>query len=97
MRIEMQSQTSRVLLWETAAPAPNTSTPLAAGESLDAPLIEHEIREPGLHALTCSVSYWIDAPRSYLDGDLGPQRVQRTFRKLYKFQVCGSYTLVIRR
>lgn len=87
LKIEIQTQNSRQLLWETPAPDKDMPRPLAPGETIEAPLLEYEIREPGLHALTCSVTYWLPAPSSYIDPNGPSERFGRSFRKLYKFQV----------
>lgn len=66
------------------------------GDTLEAPLLQFEIKEPGLHALSCSLSYWTP-PRnlSYTPQAGGPDRQFRSFRKLYKFQVCVIDSLVL--
>lgn len=91
LKIEIQTQNSRVTLWETPAAHSDKPRSLKPGETLEAPLLEYEIREPGLHALTCSVSYWLPAPSSYIDPNGPSERFGRSFRKLYKFQVCDWF------
>lgn len=91
MRIEMQTQSTRVILWEASPNDPSKPRILKAGECIEAPLISYEIKEPGLHALTCSVSYWLPiTPNPYeaeSSDNQRPERSGRSFRKLYKFQV----------
>lgn len=88
LRIEIQTANNRATLWESPPPEKDNPRILKPGDSLEAPLLKYEIKEPGLHALSCSVSYW--APTKNLSFTPQPgagERHMRSFRKLYKFQV----------
>lgn len=54
---------------------------LLAGESIEGSVV-HEIKELGLHALICTVTYGVSTPTSEI--------ISRSFRKVYKFNVCPS-------
>ncbi|KAK9895628.1 DUF974-domain-containing protein [Cystobasidium minutum MCA 4210] len=87
LRIEIQTANNRSTLWESQPPEKGNPRILKPGDSLEAPLLKFEIKEPGLHALSCSVSYW--APTRNLSFTPQPgagERHMRSFRKLYKFQ-----------
>lgn len=52
---------------------------LAPGQSLDV-AVSHDLTEPGLHALVCSITYAVQ-----IRGDDGPPRMlSRSFRKVRK-------------
>lgn len=100
LRVEMQTANTRVMLWDSTAATgdpqdssaqgmhTNQKRSLRPGECLEAPMLEYEIKEPGLHALTCSVSYWSPPSQApFLDPSKADERINRAFRKLYKFQV----------
>jgi hypothetical protein len=75
LRIEMQTASSaRFLLADVAVPQH-----LGAQDTLET-VVSHELKEIGLHALVCTVSYL--APAS--SGEK-PEKIM--FRKFYKFQV----------
>jgi trafficking protein particle complex subunit 13 len=76
LRVEMQTASAaKFLLAEVFA-----SEPLKSQGTLQT-MVTHELKEIGLHALVCTVSYV-----ATLDSN-GETR-QRSFRKVYKFQVC---------
>ena len=87
----MQTANSRSMLWETPIIDAQKPTLLKPGETFEAPFIEYEIKESGLHALSCSVSYFLPVPYSQQqqqeDGQDHQERLSRSFRKVYRFQV----------
>jgi trafficking protein particle complex subunit 13 len=52
LKCELQSETGRVILFETPAPVPV----LEAGHRRDV-VLEHDLKEPGAHTLVCSAVY----------------------------------------
>ncbi|KAK4047817.1 hypothetical protein OIV83_005160 [Microbotryomycetes sp. JL201] len=61
---------------------------LRPGQSVDT-LVSHEIKELGLHALVCTVTYASQVP-----DEAGHLRtVSRSFRKVYKFQVSNPLSV----
>jgi hypothetical protein len=88
LRIEIQTANSRTTLWESPPPKKDNPSILKPGDSLEAPLLRYEIKEPGLHALSCSVSYWAQTRNlSFTPQPGAGERHMRSFKKLYKFQV----------
>jgi hypothetical protein len=75
LRVEMQTASAaRFPLADVSA-----SEPLKSQGTLET-LVTHELKEIGLHALVCTVSY---LEQTSLDAE----PTQRSFRKVYKFQV----------
>ncbi|KAF9452824.1 DUF974-domain-containing protein [Macrolepiota fuliginosa MF-IS2] len=85
IRIEMQTVTSKTLLFQTSEPEGRT---LALGDTLEC-IVSHEIKELGQHVLACTVTYRLPPNIRPMPGasedphDPGLQ----TFRKFYKFIV----------
>ncbi|KAM0787147.1 hypothetical protein ACM66B_006398 [Microbotryomycetes sp. NB124-2] len=61
---------------------------LSPGQSVDT-LVSHEIKELGMHALVCTVTYANQVPDE--SGQL--RTVSRSFRKVYKFQVSNPLSV----
>ncbi|KAK4056057.1 hypothetical protein OIO90_002788 [Microbotryomycetes sp. JL221] len=66
--------------------APNDA--LRPGESVEA-LVSHEIKELGMHALVCTVTY----AAQIVDESSQLRMVNRSFRKVYKFQVSNPLSV----
>ena len=105
LRVEVQSSTLKTPLAEVSLS--DGQATLKAGDSLRSTIRfeikeqgqrEHIHRRSGLRcahtdradALVCTVTYAITATTATTDG-LPPAPMQRSFRKLYKFEVRASY------
>lgn len=88
MRVEMQTVTNKVALYETDKTAGDM---LAGGDTLEH-VVHHEIKELGQHVLACTVTYRLPLNARPVPGaseDTDDPSLQ-TFRKFYKFAVGHS-------
>jgi hypothetical protein len=85
VRVEMQTATSKMVLYEMDG----LETNLPGGDALEH-IVHHEIKELGQHVLACAVTYRLPQNARAIAGaseDVNDPSLQ-TFRKFYKFAVC---------
>jgi len=90
-RVEMQTVSNKVVLYETEGLAGNS---LAGGDTLER-VVHHEIKELGQHVLACTVTYRLPPNARSVPGaseDAADPSLQ-TFRKFYKFAVSSTWFL----
>lgn len=77
IKVELQTNSQRLLLLDTSASLVSLLDPKKSCEFV----IKHEIKELGIHHLTCLISY------STIEGE------RRFFTKFYKFQVLNPFAV----
>ncbi|PPQ63169.1 hypothetical protein CVT24_005714 [Panaeolus cyanescens] len=91
MRVEMQTVTNKVTLYETDK---TTGDMLGGGDTLEH-VVHHEIKELGQHVLACTVTYRLPPNARSVPGaseDADDPSLQ-TFRKFYKFAVTNPLSV----